>query len=68
VYDLNNDNFPSYISNALQLFDEDSIEKAKKDFFEIKDIDNNTHSSDLIIWAYFLSRKNYQTALRILQN
>jgi len=65
VYDLNNEELSEfYFKRGYSYFEEDSIEKAKKDFFEIKDIDNKYAAPATYYFGHAsYLEKNYQTAL-----
>jgi tetratricopeptide (TPR) repeat protein len=66
VYDLNNEELSElYFKRGYSYFEEDSIEKAKKDFFEIKDIDNKYAIPATYYFGHIsYLEKNYQTALQ----
>lgn len=66
IYELNNDDLAEfYFKRGYSLFEEDSIEKAKKNFFEIKDV-NNKYASPATYYFGHISytQRNYQTALQ----
>lgn len=65
VYDLNNEELSEfYFKRGYSYFEEDSIEQAKKDFFEIKDIDNKYAAPATYYFGHIsYLEKNYQTAL-----
>ena len=65
VYDLSNEELSEfYFKRGYSYFEEDSIEKAKKDFFEIKDIDNKYAAPATYYFGHAsYLEKNYQTAL-----
>ena len=66
IYDLNNEELSElYFKRGYSYFEEDSIEKAKKDFFEIKDIDNKYAIPATYYFGHIsYLEKNYQTALQ----
>src|ERR1035437_1642559 len=66
VYDLSNEELSEfYFKRGYSYFEEDSIEKAKKDFFEIKDIDNKYATPATYYFGHIsYLEKNYQTALQ----
>lgn len=66
VYDLNNEELSEfYFKRGYSYFDEDSAESAKKDFYEIKDIDNKYAAPATYYYAHIsYLEKNYQTALQ----
>ena len=66
VYDLSNEELSElYFKRGYSYFEEDSIEKAKKDFFEIKDIDNKYAAPATYYFGHIsYLEKNYQTALQ----
>lgn len=65
IYDLNNEELSEfYFKRGYGNFEEDSIERAKKDFFEIKDIDNKYAAPATYYFGHITYlEKNYQTAL-----
>ena len=65
VYDLNNEELSEfYFKRGYSYFEEDNMEKAKKDFFEIKDIDNKYAAPATYYFGHIsYLDKNYQTAL-----
>ncbi|MBI3500321.1 MAG: tetratricopeptide repeat protein [Bacteroidetes bacterium] len=69
VYDLNNEELSEfYFKRGYSFFEEDSMVQAKKDFFEIKDIDNKYASPATYYYGHISYReKNYQTALQHFQ-
>ncbi|MBI4929167.1 MAG: tetratricopeptide repeat protein [Bacteroidetes bacterium] len=66
IYDLNNEELSEfYFKRGYSYFEEDDLEKAKKDFFEIKDIDNKYAAPATYYFGHIsYSEKNYQTALQ----
>ncbi|MBI4946570.1 MAG: tetratricopeptide repeat protein [Bacteroidetes bacterium] len=66
VYDLNNEELSElYFKRGYSYFEEDSMEKAKKDFFEIKDIDNKYAAPSTYYFGHIsYLEKNYQTAMQ----
>lgn len=66
LYDLSNEELSEYyFKRGYSNFEEDSIEKAKKDFFEIKDIDNKYAAPATYYFGHIsYLEKNYQTALQ----
>jgi TolA-binding protein len=66
LYDLNNEELSEfYFKRGYSYFEEDSIQKAKKDFFEIKDIDNKYAAPSTYYFGHIsYTEKNYQTALQ----
>ncbi|HNO70177.1 MAG TPA: tetratricopeptide repeat protein [Bacteroidia bacterium] len=66
IYDLNNEELSEfYFKRGYSYFENDSIENAKKDFFEIKDIDNKYAAPATYYFAHIsYTQKNYQTALQ----
>ncbi|TAL58616.1 MAG: tetratricopeptide repeat protein [Bacteroidetes bacterium] len=66
LYDLSNEELSEfYFKRGYSYFEEDSIEKAKKDFFEIKDIDNKYAAPSTYYFGHIsYLEKNYQTALQ----
>lgn len=69
VYDLNNEELSEfYFKRGYSYFEEDSITLAKKNFFEIKDIDNKYAAPATYYFAHIsYLEKNYQTALQHFQ-
>ncbi|HEY4800644.1 MAG TPA: tetratricopeptide repeat protein, partial [Bacteroidia bacterium] len=65
VYDLNNEELSEfYFKRGYSYFEVENTEKAKKDFFEIKDIDNKYAAPATYYFAHIsYLEKNYQTAL-----
>jgi len=68
LYDLNNEELSEfYFKRGYSYLEEDSIEKAKKDFFEIKDVDNKYAAPATYYFGHIsYAEKNYQTALQHL--
>ncbi len=66
IYDLNNEELSEfYFKRGYSYFEEDSMDRAKKDFFEIKDIDNKYAAPATYYYGHIsYSEKNYQTALQ----
>lgn len=66
IYDLNNEELSEfYFKRGYSYFEEDSTGKAKKDFFEIKDVDNKYSASATYYFGHIsYAEKNYQTALQ----
>src|ERR1051326_4489608 len=66
VYDLNNEELSEfYFKRGYSFFEEDSVAQAKKDFFEIKDIDNKYAAPATYYFGHIAYiEKNYQTALQ----
>lgn len=66
LYDLSNEELSEfYFKRGYSFFEQDSIEKAKKDFFEIKDIDNKYAAPATYYFGHIsYLGKNYQTALQ----
>lgn len=69
VYDLTNEELSEfYFKRGYSWFEEDSIENAKKDFFEIKDIDNKYAAPATYYFGHATYlEKNYETALKHFQ-
>ena len=65
VYDLSNEELSEfYFKRGYSYFEEDSIGQAKKDFFEVKDIDNKYAAPATYYFGHAsYLEKNYQTAL-----
>ena len=65
VYDLNNEELSEfYFKRGYSFFENDSMAQAKKDFFEIKDIDNKYAAPATYYFGHIsYVEKNYQTAL-----
>lgn len=65
VYDLTNEELSEfYFKRGYSYAEEDSIEKSKKDFFEIKDVDNKYAAPATYYFGHAsYVEKNYQTAL-----
>ncbi len=66
IYELSNEELSElYFKRGYSYFEEDSIELAKKDFFEIKDIDNKYAAPATYYFGHIsYLEKNYQTALQ----
>lgn len=66
VYDLSNEELSEfYFKRGYSYLETDSLEKAKKDFFEIKDIDNKYAAPATYYFGHIsYVEKNYQTALQ----
>jgi TolA-binding protein len=66
VYDLSNEELSElYFKRGYSYFENDSIAAAKKDFFEIKDIDNKYAAPATYYFGHIsYLEKNYQTALQ----
>lgn len=66
LYDLSNEELSEYyFKRGYSYFETDSLEKAKKDFFEIKDIDNKYAAPATYYFGHIsYLEKNYQTSLQ----
>jgi tetratricopeptide (TPR) repeat protein len=66
VYELSNEELSElYFKRGYSYFEVDSIQKSKKDFFEIKDIDNKYAAPATYYFGHIsYIEKNYQTALQ----
>ncbi len=66
IYDLSNEELSEfYFKRGYSYFEEDSMLRAKKDFFETKDIDNKYAAPSVYYFGHIsYQEKNYQTALQ----
>lgn len=66
LYDLSNEELSEYyFKRGYSYFETDSTQKGKKDFFEIKDIDNKYATPATYYFGHIsYQEKNYQTALQ----
>ena len=70
VYDLANDELPEYYCKlGYSYFMQDEYDKAKKQFYEIKDIDTKYFAASNYYYAHIAyNEKNYETALKCFKN
>ena len=65
IYDLTTEDLAEfYFKRGYSFFESNKLAEAKKDFYEIKDVDNKYASSAKYYYAHILyGEKNYETAL-----